>query len=161
MKPFHILAIIFSMVISNFCGAEQEISVTPIKKIELEEVNFDNLPREAQVSNLSELVKDEEGFADAFSQKIKTPLILYPYSEGLAYVNGQLCHVGNYSRSVIYTVLEGPYYGTQMTLTYSGIVMHVNDYDYDMKYTNGGVIFHHYYPDSKVITGANQVIKFY
>ena len=162
MKLAHILAIVFSTVFLNFCCAEQEASepsVTPIKEIEVKELNFDDLPKESKIGNLSELVKDETSFTSIFEDRIKSHVILYPYAEGLAYVNGQLCHVGNYPQSIIYTVLEGPYYGTQTTTTRHGVVLYVN-YDYVTEYTVAGVVLHHYYSDSEVITGSNQIIKF-
>lgn len=163
MKSFSMLAIILSAFALNFCFAEQEtsdIGVTPIKEIEVKEIDFEKLPEESQVGNLSELVKEEENITDLFTERARSRVILYPYAETLAYVNGQLCHVGNYAQSVIYTVLEGPYYGTQTTVTYDGVVLYVN-YDYATEYTSGGVVLYHYYSDSKVITGSNQIIKFY
>lgn len=79
----------------------------------------------------------------------------------LAYVNGELCHVGKYLQSIIYTVLEGPHYGTQTTVAYSGVVLYVN-YDYTLEHTPwGGVVLHHFYSDSETVTGSNQVIIFY
>src|SRR4029077_235313 len=150
MKALHIFAVIFSMVFSSFSFAEQEtLPVTPIKNLKVEEVNFDNLPKESNVGNLAGLVKEEKetSLLDSLSERIRNRAILYPYAEGIAYVNGQLCHVGNYSQSIIYTVLEGPYYGTQTTTAYDGVVLYVN-YDYKLKYTPGGVIFYHYYSDS-------------
>ena len=161
MKALHIFAVIFSMVFSSFCGAEQENSalpVTPIKELKIEEIDFDNLPKKSQVGNLLEVVKDAS-LLENLTDRIRNQVTLQPYSEGLAYVNGQLCHVGNYSQSIIYTVLEGPNYGTQTTTAYNGVVLYVN-YDYKIKYTASGVILQHRYSDSKVITGANQVIIF-
>lgn len=161
MKPLHLLAIIFCTVFSQFCSAEQEATdVTPIKKIEVEGLNFADIPKDSQKGNLSEFVQDDCNLADAFLNRIRHYTPLYPLEEGMAYVNGQLCHVGKYPRSIIYTVLEGPYFGTQTTVTYDGIVLYVNQ-DYKIEYTPGGVIFRHEYADSKVITGANQVIKLY
>ena len=45
-------------------------------------------------------------------------------------------------------------------MSYSGYVMYVN-YDFDLEYTPFGIIFHHYYSDSEIITGSTQVISFY
>jgi hypothetical protein len=85
---------------------------------------------------------------------------MYPNTETLAYVNGYLSHIGYYPQSIIYTVLEGPYYGMQTTTAVNGVVLYIN-YDYVVEYTAIGVVFHHYYSDSEVITGANQIVKFY
>ncbi len=162
MKSFHLLTIIFSLVFVNLACAEQEQSqllVTPIKEVKVEEIDFENLPEQSQIGNLAEVVKSEESLLEKLSDHIQGQLILHPYAESLAYINGQLCHVGNYSQSVIYTVLEGPYYGTQTTLAYNGVVLYVN-YDYVMEYTPYGVVLHHHYSDSEVVTGSNQVIIF-
>lgn len=163
MKSFHIFAIICSLVLSNLCCAEQEkaeLSVTPIKELKIEGMDFENLPKESRIGNLSEFVQKEEGLADILSERVRKRVLLYPYSEGLAYVNGWLCHIGNYPQSIIYTVLEGPHYGTQTTTTHDGVVLYVN-YDYVLEYIPGGVALHHYYSDSKVVTGSTQVIKLY
>jgi hypothetical protein len=170
MKTLYLFILLSSFAFANFCVAEQEeatvLPVTPIQTLKVEGLDFDNLPKESTIGNLSEVVRDDENslldnLMERRGKKKKKhkDLMLYPYAETVAYVNGQLCHVGNYTQSVIYTVLEGPYYGTQTTMTYGGIVMYVN-YDYEMEYTPAGVILHHYYDDSKVITGATQVIIF-
>lgn len=166
MKSWHLFALICMTVFSSFCCAEQESTeslVKPIQEIEVKELNFEDLPKESQIGNLAEVVKGEESLADALVERVKkkkSHLIMYPNAEMLAYVNGQLCHVGYYPQSIIYTVLEGPYYGTQTTTAVNGVVLYVN-YDYVVEYTVGGVVFHHYYSDSEVITGSNQIIKFY
>jgi hypothetical protein len=163
MKPFHLLAIIFSIVFANLCCAEQEtpeLPVTPIKELKVEEIDFANLPKESQIGNLAEVVKGTESLLEKLCDYIHNQLILHPHTEGLAYVNGQLCHVSHYSQSIIYTILDGPYYGTQTTMTYNGAVLYVN-YDYTMEYTPHGVVLHHYYSDSEVVTGSNQVIIFH
>lgn len=166
MKSWHLFALICTTVFSSLCCAEQESTeslVKPIQEIKVNELNFEDLPKESQIGNLSEVINGEESLTDALSERIKkkkkSHCIMHPNSEMLAYVNGQLSHVGYYPQSIIYTVLEGPYFGTQTTTTYNGIVLYVN-YDYTVEYS-GGAVFHHYYSDSEVITGSNQVIKFY
>jgi len=166
MKLLHLYVIIFTAAFSGFCCAEQENSesqIAEIQEIEVKELNFEELPDESLIGDLSEVVKEKESFADLFLERVRrteSRAIMHPYAEGVSYVNGQLCHVGNYPQSVIYTVLEGPYYGTQTTMTYDGIVLYVN-YEYHIEYTFGGTILTHYYSDSKIITGSNQIIKFY
>jgi homoserine dehydrogenase len=169
MKSWHLFALICATVFSSFCCAEQEESteslVKPIQELAVKELNFEDLPKESQVGNLAELVKEEESqLADILTERVKkkkkSSLIMYPNAEMLAYVNGQLCHVGYYPQSIIYTVLEGPYYGTQTTTAVNGVVLYVN-YDYVVEYTVGGVVFHHYYSDSEVVTGSNQIVRFY
>jgi hypothetical protein len=167
MRSLQILTISFSILVSGLCFAEQEHlstdHVKPIKEIKVEELDFDQLSQESKIGSLADYVKDNETSLDSFLDAIKiheTQLILHPYAEGLAYVNGVLCHVGNYPQSIIYTVLEGPQYGLQTTTAYNGIVLYIN-YDYQIEYTPYGVILHHYYSDSKVVTGSNQVIIFY
>jgi hypothetical protein len=169
MKLLKILTIISALVLSSFCFAEQEeketpsapAAVTPIKEIQVEGLNFEELSKEeSKIGSLAEHVKDKNLSLESFLDAIRTHLILHPYAEGLAYVNGQLCHVGNYPQSVIYTVLEGPYYGLQTTTDYNGFILYVNP-DYVIEYTLFGVVLHHYYSDSEVVTGSNQVIMFY
>ena len=166
MKIVYLSVLMCVIFFSSACSTEQESSdslVKPMQELKVEALNFDHLPKESQVGNLSDAVKEEECLLDALVERVKkkkSKVILQPHAETLAYVNGQLCHIGNYSQSVIYTVLEGPYYGTQTTMTYGGIVLYVN-YDYALEQTIRGAILHHYYSDSEVITGSNQVIKFY
>lgn len=162
MKSFSILAIIFSAFVLNVCYAEQDsISdlVTPIKEMEVKEIEFDKLPKESKVGDLSDVVREPESWFDLLTDKVKSRAVLCPYAETLAYVNGYLTHIGNYAQSVIYTVLDGPSYGTQTTVTYAGVVLYVN-YEYKVEYTSGGAVFFHRYSDSRVITGSTQIIKF-
>lgn len=162
MKLLNLFVIVSLTVVSSFCHAEQERSeglVTPIQEIEVKELNFDDLPSESHTGELKEVIGEDER-VNPFVDRIKRPkVIMHPHAETVAYVNGQLCHIGNYPQSVIYTVLEGPNYGTQTTMTYDGIVLYVN-YEYKLEHTLGGVVLHHFYSDSKIITGSNQVIKF-
>lgn len=166
MKTSQMLTIIFAILISNLCFSQQEThsaTVRPIKEIQIAELKFDQLSQESNIGNLAEYVKDEETSLESFLDAIRIhrrQTVLHPYTEGLAYVNGALCHVGNYSQSIIYTVLEGPHYGLQTTTAYNGIILYIN-YDYTIEYTPYGVVLHHYYSDSEVITGSNQVIVFY
>lgn len=175
MKLLQLLTIVFSIFVSNLCFGEEEkpsldavptLDVVPIKEIKNNEINFDALSRESKIGNLSELVKDKvHSSSQASSMRclldaIRMQTILYPYSEGLAYVNGVLCHVGNYPQSIIYTVLEGPHYGLQTITDYNGSALYIN-YDYFLEYTLYGVVLHHHYSDSEVITGSNQMIIFY
>lgn len=164
MKSLKILAIISSLFLVNLCCAEQEAAtaVAPIKEIAVDGLNFTQLAQEeSRVGNLAEHVQGANqllGNSDVIRGG-KNKLILYPDSEGLVYVNGELCHVGNYPQSIIYTVMAGPRYGLQTTTDYNGIVLYVN-YEYKVKYTSAGVILRHRYSDSKVVTGSNQVIIF-
>jgi hypothetical protein len=164
MKSLHLVAIVLSMACLSFCDAEENqtasLPVTPIKELQVEGLDFDNLPTESKVGNLSEVVKEKASLADAFVEQIQTHAILHPYAEGLAYVNGQLCHIGHYTKCNIYTVLEGPHYGLQTTTTHHGIVLYIN-YQYEIEYTPVGLVLHHFYDDSEVVTGSNQVIVFY
>lgn len=166
MKLFSILTVAFAAFCLNFCHADQnqkssdsEVSVLPIKNIELQDIDFANLPKDP-AGNLAPVVKDEKAENNTFIELIRSRVQISPHAETLAYVNGQLCHVGNYAQSIIYTVLEGPYFGTQTTVTYDGILLYVNT-DFDVEYLYEGTILYHYYPDSKVITGSNQIVKFY
>lgn len=166
MKSLNLFVLMCTTVFSSFCCAEQESSdelVKPIQEIKVKELNFEELPKESQIGHLAGVLQAEESLTDILSERIKkkkSHLIMYPNAEALMYVNGQLCHVGYYPQSIIYTVLEGPYYGTQTTTAVNGVVLYVN-YDYVAEYTIGGVVLHHYYSDSEVITGSNQIVKFY
>ncbi len=167
MKSLKILAIISSILLTSFSFAEEETKSvesatdkTEIKEIRVEELNFEKLTQESKIGALAEHVKDDKVSIESFLEAMRAQVILHPYAETLAYVNGQLCHVGNYPQSVIYTVLEGPYYGLQTTMTYSGIVLYTNQ-SYVLEYTPYGVVLHHYYSDSEVVTGSNQLIIFY
>jgi hypothetical protein len=178
MKYINKIIAITALLLTNVMFAEQESTpkvppsneqeestpkVTPIKEIKVDGLNFEEVSKESKIGCLAEYVKDKSISLESFLQAIKlhkTHLMLSPYAEGLAYVNGQLCHVGNYPQSIIYTVLEGPHYGLQTTTAYSGLILYVN-YDYSGEYTPYGVVLHHYYSDSEVITGANQVVSFY
>lgn len=165
-----LITIISACLLMNCCFAEQEVetasttaNVTPIKKIQLEELDFDQLAQESKIGSLAEYVKSEETSLECFLDRIKKhrkQVVLQPYAECLAYVNNVLCHIGNYSQSIIYTVLEGPHYGLQTTTAYNGIILYIN-YEYVLEYTPYGVVLHHYYSDSEVVTGSNQVISFY
>ena len=161
MKSLKIFTTICAVLLT--CAAYAEDESPPVKAIQTvknEAIDFDNLPQESIIGSLAECVAEGDSLLDLFSERIKRRPKLYPYSEGLAYVNGVLCHEGYYSRSIVYTVLDGPQYGLQTVLDYSGAVLYVN-YDYYPEYTYHGVIFHHDYSDSEIITGSTQVIKFY
>lgn len=163
MKSLKILLTVSALVFSNLCFADGEapsLDVTPIKEVKNESIDFKNLPSESIVGSLKEFVEEEETLLDCLTERVSRKLKLYPYTEGLAYFNGFLCHVGNYPRSIVYTVLEGPQYGLQTVTDYFGAVIYVN-YDYNVEYTPYGIILYHYYDDSKIITGSTQVIKFY
>lgn len=139
----------------------ENIEVKPIQTLTVETLDFDQLSNESKTGYLAQHVK-----ADASSETTMLGIRmsigsyqLQPYSETLAYVNGVLCHIGNYSESIIYTVLEGPYYGLQTVTSYSGRVLYING-EYEIEVTPIGNILHHFYYDSEVITGSNQVIIF-
>lgn len=161
MKSLVIITIMCSALFSNLMFATEETSpVTPIKELKVDEINFEQLPKESTVGNLEELVTEESSPLDSLLEWVGSHGYLYPFAEGMGYVNGVLCHIGNYPRSTIYTVMEGPQYGLQTVVTPDGYVMYVN-YDYALEYTPQGVILHHNYSDSEVITGSTQVISFY
>lgn len=158
-----ILTIITSFLITfAACAAEEAktLPVAPIQEIKNEALDFDNLPKKSVVGALANYVTSEKTILDDVTKRIHWDPLLYPHSEGLAYLNGFLCHVGHYPRSVVYTVLEGPQYGLQTVVDYYGNVLYVN-YDYSIEYAYYGVILHHYYSDSEIITGSTQVISFY
>lgn len=158
-----LLIVVFSILISNLCFAEKEVSPTdvkPIKEVQIDQIDFDALAKEKKIGELAEVVKEEDA---ASTSLIKTSIFspdVYPYAEEWAYVNGVFCHIGYYSHSIIYTVMEGFNYGLQTITAYHGAIIDVN-YDYVMEYTPLGIILHHFYLDSEVITGSNQVIVFY
>lgn len=159
------LIFLATLISINLCYAgeeskESEPNVKTLNEIHLESINFEELAKATTVGSLADYVKDAETPLDSFLERIKRKLHLQPNDEYVAFVNGQLCHIGYYPRSIIYTVLQGPYYGLQTTTTCTGVVLYVN-YDYDIEYTSYGVILHHYYDDSEVVTGANQLITFY
>ena len=165
MKFFYLSLVILTVCVSNaFCNEQENIQddVKPIKKIELKQLDDENRPEDSQIGNLADVVEEDESDSSVFMERIKKRRnpIRYPNAEGLVYINGQLCHEGHYPRTIIYTELSGPFYGTQTTMDYSGFVLYVN-YDYTAEYTPAGVVLHHYYSDSEVITGSNQIIQFY
>ena len=163
MKFIKLLSVLFSVFFCMSGFAEEDIPpslVTPIKEVRIEDLILENIPKESFVGDLSQLVETPmSNLAASLTDQIRSNHILTPYAEGLAYVNGTLCHVGNYKRSTIYTVLEGPYYGLQTTMSLSGEILYVN-HEYRLKNTSNGVILQHKYRDSKVITGSTQVIIF-
>ena len=163
MKALKIFTIVCTLLISSLSFAEEASTpiVKPIAEVKNEAIDFDQLPKESVTGALAEHVTEKESVFDSLEGRIKKRKpMLYPYSEGLAYVNGFLSHIGNYPYSIIYTVLEGPQYGLQTVTDYNGFLLYVN-YDYSLEYTPHGMIFHHYYDDSETITGSTQVISFY
>lgn len=161
---FLVLALVVCFTLHGqhgFADVENASSlVAPIQEIAEKSLEVHSLPKESVVGSLAEHVNKEGSILDNFSDRIWPRPMLYPQAEGLAYLNGYLSHVGNYPRSIVYTVLEGPQYGLQIVMTYDGIILYVN-YDFDLERAPGGVIFHHYYEDSTIITGSTQVISFY
>ncbi len=165
MKKINCFLLVYATVFAVFYGAANEAFA-----LERESVpSFEALLFEKSAPKtgpLAEVLKGSEEsselFADDIMKKKKKngSVVMIPQGEGIAYVNGQLCHIANYPFSVIYTVLEGPYYGLQTTMTYDGIVLYVND-EYTLKQKATGAILYHYYDDSVVITGSTQVIRFY
>lgn len=163
MRSLKIITILCAFLLSYSVYAEDETPaslVTPIKEVKNDVIDFENLPKESIIGSLADCVVESESFLDTLVERSRRNPILYPYSEGMAYVNGFLCHVGNYPRSIIYTFLEGPQYGLQTVTDYYGGVLYVN-YEYTLEYTPFGVILHHYYYDSEIVTGSTQVISFY
>lgn len=157
-----ILTIITGFFIPFAAFAAEEVKVppvAPIQEIKNKSLDFDNLPKKSVIGALANYVTSEKSLLDGVAKRIHWDSLLYPNSEGLAYINGFLCHVGNYPRSIVYTFLEGPQYGLQTVLDYYGNVLYVN-YDYSIEYAPYGVIFHHFYSDSEIITGSTQVISF-
>lgn len=84
-------------------------------------------------------------------------LVITPITQGKVFINGVYCHVGNYARTVIITVLEGAQFGLQTTMTYQGRVLSCN-YVCFLDNTYAGIFLRHEYPDVTVITGSEQVI---
>ncbi len=172
MKSLYLFAVIIAVAFSNVCFAEQEnTEVQPFSEtesqafteIEVKELIFEDLPKDSLIGNISDVINEEDSLVNALVERLKkkkTHFSMHPHAEGVSYINGQLCHVGNYPQSVIYTVLEGPYYGTQTTMNYYGAILFVN-HDYVMEHTFGGVLLHHYYSDSEIVTGSTQIIQFY
>lgn len=91
--------------------------------------------------------------------KMKGSLMVVPYSQQFAYINGILCHVGYYNDCAITTVLEGFHYGKQVVSRIDGALL-VNPY-YNIDYTPNGMFLRHEYHDSTVITGQDQLIVLY
>lgn len=166
MRSLKLIPTICAILLACSIHAEEESAasvVTPINEITCETLDFDLLPKESIIGSLSEYVAGSETLLDLLTESVKRKkqkALLYPFAEGLVYLNGVLCHVGNYSQSIIYTVLEGPQYGLQTVTTYDGFVLYVN-YEYVLEYTPAGVILHHDYADSETITGSTQVISFH
>ena len=164
MKTIKILLAISTLLFTNPGFAEEEqtppLAVTPMQVVQNETIDLENLPKESIVGSLAEVVKDEESLLDSLEERIHYNSMLYPYSEQLAFVNGFLCHIGYYPRSIVYTMLDGPQYGIQTVTKRNGKVLYVN-YDYSVEFTPYGTILYHYYDDSKIITGSTQVISFY
>lgn len=164
MKFVYHLTMLFTVFFSIHCFAEKEQqkdAVNAIKEMAIEQLDFESLCKKSKIGNLAQCVKDkdEEEVESPFLERIKTQVLLHPYIQEFAYVNGVLCHVASYPQSVIYTVLQGPQYGLQTVVDHQGIILYIN-YDYTVEYTYIGVILHHYYSDCEVITGSNQVIMF-
>lgn len=163
MNLLHRLSILFLICISSVCFANEETLLTDensIKELRIEELNFAHLSPESKIGNLAECVQEQDSLTDSLLAGIRTYLIFQPFMQGLAYVNGVLCYVAHYPQSVIYTVLEGPQYGLQTVLSPQGFLLYLN-YDYVLEYTPMGLVLHHYYSDSEVVTGSDQIIVFY
>ncbi len=172
MKTFQIITIILLVTLSSVCFSEQERPSSPQEapkqELKIDEINLEELPTESQnVSDLAAFVKDKESdptiheslLASLVKLIYKKQLVIAPIAEGVVYINGELCHVGNYYNSSIYTVLEGPRYGCQTVLNLYGEIVSIN-YNFTLEHTSAGIVFHHFYPDSVVITGATQVVVF-
>lgn len=133
------------------------------KEWNLPDLNFEELAKSASSNqNLlnhidvqpKEMTSPCKEMGRYFQQK---SLVIVPITQGILYVNGVLCHVGNYARTVLITVLEGPQFGLQTTMNYRGRVLACNFVCY-LDNTPDGVLLRHEYYDSTVITGTTQVI---
>ncbi len=164
MKIKFLLILLLISIVSFCFSAEEETNslVQSFKSLEVSTLNFEELSKKTEVGALSDVLnrETEKGSFLCLDSIFSTSHYLYPYAEQVAYVNGQLCHIGNYTHTVIYTNLDGPYYGLQTTMTYNGVVLMVNQ-SYDLEYAYGGAILHHFYTDCEIITGSTQVIRFY
>lgn len=155
MKLFLIFYVFFMSVFSCY---SEEMKNTDV--LNHQEFDFDSLPKKTLVGNLLEHVKTTEPSTYNQLDMIKMQFVVHPFREEFVYLNNALCHTAYYSRSIIYTVVEGEQFGLQFITSYNGVILYVN-YDYEIKETRSGITLHHFYSDSEVITGQNQVMMFY
>ncbi|MBA3721644.1 MAG: hypothetical protein H0W88_04510 [Parachlamydiaceae bacterium] len=165
MKALAILMTLCSIMFLPAIHAEEQNAETVqevlINELQLDKIDFDELQKAAsdEPTNLYDCVSGSDEGLDCI-RCMQRQMILQPYSQGVRYVKGALCHVGNYNHSSIITVLEGYNAGLQTTVDYYGYVLVVN-YPYVIECTpGGGVTYKHSYPDSTVVTGSNQLIYF-
>jgi hypothetical protein len=173
MKVLKFMAVSSVLLLSNLCANEDAVTKIDqesiIQEVQTSNLDFSELRKKAPmaVSNLADCIYGAENSSVAElaldrvkRKKRRKKPVQFPNSEALTYINGFLCHVGNYTRSSIVTVMDGPDYGLQTTVDYSGIVLSVN-YECIVEHTPDGVTFKHEYPDCQIITGSEQIIKFY
>lgn len=126
---------------------------------QMEKLDFSQLQKEARSTKILDKLLGDEDLLCIWCQHPDGKIL--PYSQGYCHVNDEYCHVANYMYTSVITVLEGPNYGLQTTIDYFGVVVAIN-VDFSVtRVRGGGVIFKHYYPDCKIITGYDQVILLY
>ena len=167
MKLFSLFVIIFSSVgFLNLSAESTKLAsvkdLSSIKQVltdksKLDAIDFDHLPEEdtIQVPNLIDEKKESEtSFGFNARSVIETPI-----DQGMSYINGVLCHVGDYPYYSIITPFEGLHYGVQVIVDYSGRILSVNRY-YTIEQSIYGVTLTHYYQDYTIITGQDQIIVY-
>lgn len=128
----------------------------------LKNLNFDSLKathQEGHANLISELLSDNNKVANRnFNANRRAKVrVVAPISQGLTYIDGELCHVGDYPNISLITVLQGPHRGMQTTLDYNGVVLCVN-LVFFVQDTPAGIVLRHEYPGTTVKTGVDQVV---
>lgn len=179
MKSFNMILMGVLAFASPFAFAEDAVLSSThesmVKELKLEELKLDELIQanvsskpEAMIKALSSDVSTRAISADSPAAMTINKLygyhnclIVVPISQGFSFIDGARCHVGTYLKSTIITVMEGPNYGCQLTVSnYTGQIICINP-AYLVEFTPGGVIFRHEYNDSTVVTGYDQVVFVY
>ncbi len=146
---------------SSMCAAE------PLHKAVKKEVNIPGF--DLELIKKGELSVTPSSVATLFGQPAVSgyslfgysspALTLIPYSQELAYSQGDLCHFAYYSDVTVVTVLSGPEYGYQVILSPYGHVLSTQSFYY-LDSNAYGLYLRHEYLDVTIVTGTDQVVYF-
>lgn len=158
---FHGLFAVEEQLGSAEATLNSQVQIT--REMTIPGLDFGKLAQTETKSPLSSFVQETESSVKSlrgFNRIVRNAVVVAPYTQGKVIVNGILCHVANYARCSLVTVLDGPFFGTQTTISPAGVVLIVNNVCY-LDETPYGLIIRHEYADCTVLTGLDQVIIFH
>lgn len=153
IATFFLITFLFTALV-----ADEVKEMSPISEILIDDERFANLDFDI----LTETESDEslESLLKNSDEAHTKALMVLPYHQGLALIRGEMCHIADYARCSIITVLQGPHYGIQTITTPNGFILRVKT-NFFVDSTPQGIYLRHEYRNSTVITGSAQMVVYH